>query len=74
MKKKKKLEELEELFTVDDIHEFSSQLTALTDFVNEGQLHGTLIEALMWVIRDIKENPGMSLEEILYNAASEWYK
>lgn len=70
MKKKK----LEELFYIEDIHEFSSQLTALTDFVNEGQQHGTLIEALMWVIRDIKENPGMSLEEILYNAASEWYK
>lgn len=74
MKKKKKSEELEELFTVDDIREFNSQLTALTDFVNEGQQHGTLIEALMWVIRDIKENPGMRIEEILYNAASEWYK
>lgn len=70
MKKKK----LEELFCIEDIHEFNSQLSAMTDFVNEGQQHGTLVEALLWVIQAVKENPGMRLEEILYDAASEWYK
>ena len=74
MKKKKKSEELEEVFTVDDIREFNSKLTAVTDFVNEGQLHGTLVEAVLWALEYVRENPGMRIEEILYDAASEWYK
>lgn len=70
MKKKK----LEELFYIDDQDEFDIQLAAVTEFVQEGLEHGTLVEATLWIIQAVKENPGMRLEEILYDAASEWYK
>ena len=50
------------------------QLQAIREFVIDGEKHGTLVEAILWTIRALKANPGMDLEEVLDDAASEWYK
>ena len=50
------------------------KLDMVKEFIQEGQENGTLVEAVLWALDSAMANPEMPLEEILGDAASEWYK
>ena len=50
------------------------RLDMVKQFIQEGQENGTLEEAVLWAIDTAQFNPQMTLDEILNDAASEWYK
>lgn len=49
-------------------------LTAVTKFLELGELHGTTPEAIYWAITAALTGEAHTVEEALELGASEWYK
>ena len=52
-----------------DIH-----MDLIRKFLEEGQEHGTTVEALYYAFRAILDGEAKTLQEALDTGASEWYK
>ena len=49
-------------------------LTAVSEFLETGKLHGTTAEAIYWAITAAISGEAHTVEEALVQGANEWYK
>lgn len=49
-------------------------ITAVSEFLETGKLHGTAAEAIYWAITAALTGEANTVEEALEQGANEWYK